>query len=171
MLKNIKLVPARLDDAESIMKLINLSYRGLDGWTKETQIISGDRISLEDTKVLIEKPGSQMFTVSFDSNMIACINIEAKNDKAYIGAFAVTPSYQKMGIGKQVLSLAEEYATKHLKAKELILVVISQRIELIAYYERRGYKRTGEISEYPVHLNVGIPNVDGLTIEYLSKPA
>jgi len=169
MLKNLKLVPASIEDAERIKDLINLCYRGMDGWTKETKIVSGDRISIDDTKTLIQKHNSKMFTVSIDETMIACIGIEQKENKAYISAFAVLPSYQNMGIGKQVLSQAEEYAANQFKAKELILVVVSQRQELIEYYERRGYKRTGQISKYPVHLNVGIPIIEGLTIEYLSK--
>jgi hypothetical protein len=49
------------------------------------------------------------------------------------------------------------------------MVVISQREELISFYERRGYRRTGEIAEYPLHLNVGVPRAEGLTIEYLEK--
>ena len=64
-----------------------------------------------------------------------------------------------------------KFAKNILKVTKFIMVVVSQREELIAFYERRGYKKTGEILEYPVHLNVGIPAVAGLTIEYLEKNA
>ncbi len=74
-----------------------------------------------------------------------------------------------MGIGKKILELAENYASKELGVTEFVMVVISQRKELIEFYERRGYKRTGEINEYPAHLNVGVPSVKGLTIEYIEK--
>jgi len=67
------------------------------------------------------------------------------------------------------LHQAESYASTKLNAKKYIMVVVSQRTELIAYYERRGYIRTGDIQKYPNHLNVGVPLVDGLTIEYLEK--
>lgn len=69
---------------------------------------------------------------------------------------------------KGTLEDAEEAINK-LSAKELLTVIISQRSELIHFYERRGYKRTWEIKSYPVHLNVGTPVLDGLTIEYLKK--
>ncbi len=49
------------------------------------------------------------------------------------------------------------------------MVVVSQRTELIAYYERRGYTRTGKTKEYPTHLNVGVPLKSDLTVEYLEK--
>lgn len=166
---SIKLEPASIDDAERIKDLINLSYRGKEGWTKETDIVSGERISIEDTKTLIQNKNSYLFTVLIDGAMIACICIEQKGEKAYIGSFAVAPSYQNLGIGKQVLSQAEEFASNQMKVKEIILVVVSQRQELIEYYERRGYKRAGDIEKYPVHLNVGTPIIEGLTIEYLRK--
>ena len=89
--------------------------------------------------------------------------------KAYIGTLAVTPTYQNKGIAKQVLSQAEDFALRQLQVKQLFMVVITQRQELIAYYERRGYRRTGQIEPYPLHLNVGIPVTEGLTIEYLCK--
>ena len=74
-----------------------------------------------------------------------------------------------MGVGKQILELAEKYASKKPDVTEFVMVVISQRKELIAFYERRGYKRTGEVDEYPVYLNIGVPSVKRLTIEYLTK--
>ena len=165
----IHLVPAIIDHAEAIMELMNLSYRGKEGWTKETDIVAGKRISLEDTKTLIQKDESRMLIASIEGSVVACICLERKGDKVYIGSFAVAPAYQNMGIGKQVLSQAEEIAVNQMGAKELVMVVISQRQELIEYYERRGYRRTGQTEKYPVYLNVGIPIVEGLTIEYLIK--
>ena len=101
--------------------------------------------------------------------MIACICIEEKEGKAYLGTFAVNPAHQNQGIGKQVLGMAEEYASNVLGLCQLSMLVISQREELISFYERRGYKRLGIIQAFPVHLNVGVPLQEGLTIEHLEK--
>ena len=118
---------------------------------------------------MIKNPDSHLFVVTSNGSIAACIYIEEKDNRAYIGTFAVNPALQNQGVGKRVLALAENYAVNELGSIKLIMVVISQREELISFYERRGYKRTGEISEYPVHLNVGIPIVENLTIEYLEK--
>ncbi len=161
--------PANLDDAESINMLINQAYRGEEGWTIETKIIAGERSSIDDVKKLIQNPETHLFVALINGLIAACISVEEKENQVYIGTFAVNPSLQNQGVGKQVLSFAEEYAANQLGAQKLIMVVISQREELISFYERRGYRRTDEISEYPVHLNVGIPTVEGLTVECLEK--
>ena len=160
---------ADIGDAESINALINQAYRGSEGWTRETEIVSGERSSVNDITKLIHCPDSHLLVATISGILTACICVENKNNKAYIGTFAVSPAFQNKGIGKHLLLLAEEYATNQLGSKKLIMAVISQREELISFYERRGYTRTGEISEYPIHLNVGIPKVENLTIEYLEK--
>ncbi|MET0088182.1 MAG: GNAT family N-acetyltransferase [Sedimenticola sp.] len=169
MQAELTLEPADIDDAESINALLNKAYRGKEGWTRETEIVSGERSSVEDVTKLIHNPDAHLLVATIDGNLAACICVEEKESKAYIGTYAVSPVFQNQGLGKAVLSLAEKYAINELGSKILVMVVISQRNELISFYERRGYRRTGEISEYPVHLNVGVPTVEGLTIECLEK--
>lgn len=169
MATEIILEPASIGDAESIKMLINQAYRGQEGWTKETEIVEGERSSLNDVKELIQNPEAHLLVAAINGTLAACVCVEEKENQAYIGTFAVNPALQNQGIGKLVLSLAEKYAANQLGSKKLVMVVISQRKELISFYERRGYRRTGKISEYPVHLNVGIPAVEGLTVEYLEK--
>lgn len=169
MSRKITLESASTDDVEKLNQLINEAYRGQMGWTRETEIVGGTRSSVEDVRNLILSPNAHLFTAKINGEIAACICVEEKEDKAYIGTFAVSPYYQNQGIGKQVLSLAENYAVNKLDSKKIMMAVISQREELISFYERRGYIRTGEITDYPVHLNVGVPAVEGLTIEYLEK--
>ncbi|MCK5830047.1 MAG: GNAT family N-acetyltransferase [Methylococcales bacterium] len=166
---DLSLKQANIDDAEEINSLINLAYRGNDGWTKETDIVEGERSNIEDVNYLIKNQNTYLLTAKTDGDLVACICIEEKENKAYIGSFAVSPDQQNIGVGKKILELAEKYASKKLGVTEFVMVVISQRKELIEFYERRGYKRTGKIDNYPVYLNVGVPSVKGLTIEYLAK--
>lgn len=169
MLPIINLELAGEDDVDGLYLLINEAYRGHSGWTRETEIVEGARSSTDDIRNLIINPNTHFFAAKINGSIAACICVEEKNGQAYIGTFAVSPVYQNQGIGKQVLSLAEHYTVNQLGYKKLVMVVISQREELISFYERRGYKRTGKISDYPVHLNVGVPKVEHLTIEYLEK--
>lgn len=160
---------ASIHDAERIKTLINQAYRGEQGWTKETDIVQGGRTSTDDVRALIQREDARLFVAKIHDVIAACICIEDKQEQAYIGTFAVNPAYQNQGLGQQMLDFAEQYVIEQLPANTLAMVVISQRTELIAYYQRRGYTRTGEQSDYPIHLNVGTPTVEGLTIECLKK--
>jgi hypothetical protein len=51
------------------------------------------------------------------------------------------------------------------------MTVISVRNDLIAWYERRGYRRTGRTSPFPYgDERFGIPLRDDLQFELLVKP-
>jgi hypothetical protein len=50
------------------------------------------------------------------------------------------------------------------------MTVIVQRTELIGYYERRGYRRTGELHPFPYgDERFGLPQRDDLAFELLVK--
>ena len=154
-----------------ICDLVNVAYRGDSGWTKETDLVSGDRSSVEDIHKYLLDPNAHLLVAIKGNEILSCVCIEKNGDHAYIGLFAVHPDLQGKGVGKEILYQAEKYASKILQARKYVMVVVSQRNELISYYERRGYARTGRIQDYPVHLNVGVPVKSGLTIEYLEKSA
>ena len=168
---SLKLVleDARKNHIEEICNLVNLAYRGEIGWTKETGLVSGNRTSAKEVQKYMEDPNAHFLVAIENGEVISCICIEKKENSAYIGMFAVHPRLQGKGIGKEILSQAEIYAYTKLEAKKFVMAVVSQRNELISFYERSGYIRTGNIQEYPAHLDVGVPLVGGLTIEYLEK--
>ncbi|MDX8382638.1 MAG: N-acetyltransferase [Ghiorsea sp.] len=134
-------------------------------------MVEGDRSTVAAVKKLITSENTHVLTATIRGAIAACICIEKDGKQAYIGTFAVDPSYQNQGIGKRVLTLAENYAANLLACEKFSMVVISQREELISFYERRGYQRTGKLSTYPDHLNIGTPVAIGLTIECLEKVA
>ena len=165
----VKLELANIRQLAEVLNLVNLAYRGEIGWTKETDIVQGNRATESEIERAILDPNSHFLVYVENNKLLACIRIEAKQEEAHIGLFAVDPQLQGKGIGKMVLAAAEKYAASNLYSKKFVMAVVSQRPELIAYYERRGYSRTGFIEEYPVHLNVGIPKTNELTVEYLAK--
>ena len=161
------------DHCHDICNLVNLTYRGETGWTRETHIIGGDRTNLSEISAALTKPDAQFFVVYLERLLAACIYLareqQVDQKHAYIGFFSVHPDFQNHGIGKHMLQQAETIAKQQLQVRRMVMFVVSQRHELIAFYQRRGYQRTNRIEEYPAHLGIGIPRVDGLTIEYLEK--
>lgn len=164
-----RLEKAKPEQSRKICGLINLTYRGEAGWTRETHIVRGSRTSHYEIEAAIANPNAHFFVVNQHRRLIACIYVEKQENSAYIGFFSVHPSLQGKGVGNYILKQAETFALTKLGAKKLVMYVVSQRPELIAFYERRGYVRTGKIEVYPLHLGMGVPKIDGLTIEYLEK--
>ena len=88
----------------------------------------------------------------------------------YFGMFAVDPDQQNGGLGKAVLAEAERIAREQWQCHAMRMTVIEQRAELIAWYERRGYRRTGECQPFPYgDERFGIPRRDDLRFEVLVK--
>ena len=167
----MKLDIANLNDAARVCELLNLAYRGAEGWTTESALVEGDRCNESDIISDIKSPNNYLLVYKTNDIIQACISVQKNDNRAYIGSFAVNPKLQDSGIGKAVLNLAEQYAIANFQPEQFIMVVLSSRTELIQYYERRGYRRNGNIKEYPMHLNVGVPLTPDLTIEELTKNA
>jgi len=164
-----RLEKAEQDQAQAIADLVNLTYRGEAGWTRETHIIQGDRTNWQEVEAAMIIPDARFFVINRPQSLASCIYIAKENDHAYLGFFAVHPSLQGKGLGNYMLEQAEIFALRTLDVHKLVMFVVAQRPELIAFYQRRGYLRTGRIETYPLHLGIGVPKVSGLTIEYLEK--
>ncbi len=118
----------------------------------------------------MEKPDARFYVVYLEHLLAACIYLAKEQYKTtYIGFFSVHPDFQGRGIGKYILQQAETIAKEQFSATKIRMYVVSQRPELIAFYERRGYQCTGLKNPYPLHLKIGVPKITGLTIEYLEK--
>ncbi|MEU3890347.1 GNAT family N-acetyltransferase [Streptomyces sp. NPDC029041] len=160
-------------DVDELVALIESAYRGDDsraGWTTEADILEGQRTDPEGVLAVIESPGSRLLTVEQDGRIVACCQVEHRGENAYFGMFAVSPLLQGAGLGKLIIAEAERLARETWDAKEMQMTVISVRDDLIAWYERRGYRRTGRMSPFPYgDERFGIPQRDDLQFELLVK--
>lgn len=166
-----RLERAQPSQSDAICDLVNLTYRGNAGWTRETHIVQGNRTNRNEIALAMTNPDAHFFVVNKNQQLASCIYVVKEENSAYIGFFSVHPGLQGKGIGKHVLQQAEAFAVTTMGVMKFVMFVVSQRPELIAFYERRGYVRTGRVETYPLHLGIGVPKVSGLTIEYLEKPA
>jgi len=147
---------ARTGDARALVALVNSAYRGDSsraGWTTEADLLGGQRT---DEDALIEFIGRgetmgdrAMLVHERDGHLIACVQLERRGQGAYLGMLTIMPTLQSGGLGKALLASAEEFVVDSWKASKIIMTVIEQRSELIAWYERRGYSRTGETAAFP----------------------
>lgn len=135
-------------DAAAITQLLNSAYRGessKQGWTTEAHLIEGNVRANENTvKEVMQQPGSMMLKHTNDGQQLTgCVNLQQHGHKIYLGMLSVLPYIQGAGIGKQLLQAAEEYAIQT-QCNAVYMTVISVRYELISWYQRHGYKDTGE---------------------------
>ena len=85
--------------------------------------------------------------------------------------FTIRPTQQGQGYGKQLLAAAEAWALREWHIERWEMCVITLRHELIAFYLRRGYRRTGLHQPFPLNPTLWTPKVDGLEFEVLEKTA
>lgn len=166
--------PATDADIDALVALIESAYRGdasRVGWTTEADILEGQRTDPEGVREVIKSPDSRLLTVEQDGRIVACCQLEHRGSHAYFGMFAVSPDLQGAGLGKIVIAEAERQARATWDATEMHMTVISVRDDLIAWYERRGYRRTGKMTPFPYgDERFGIPQRDDLQFELLVKP-
>ncbi|GKQ39334.1 GNAT family N-acetyltransferase [Streptomyces sp. A012304] len=161
-------------DVDTLVALVESAYRGdasRAGWTTEADILEGQRTDPQGVLEIIESPDSRLLTAARDGRIIACCQLEHRGDHAYFGMFAVSPTAQGGGLGRIVLAEAERQARATWGVAEMHMTVISVRDDLIAWYERRGYRRTGRMTPFPYgDERFGIPQRDDLQFELLVKP-
>ena len=148
-------------DIPELVALINSAYRGdasKKGWTTEANLLKGDlRTDISTLAGLIENPQSVILKYTTAENVIAgSVYLEIQEKGLYLGMLTVSPQLQAAGIGRQLLVAAEEYA-KEKECPCIFMSVISVRHELIAWYERHGYKNSGETKPFPDDDRFGIP--------------
>jgi len=140
-------------DAAAISALLNRSYRGASsrrGWTTEADLIGGEvRTDAAEVLDVLSRPSS-VFLVHRDAEGVpeACVNLQAKAGRAYLGMFAVEPSRQNGGLGRAMLAAAEGWARSR-GCRSVFMYVIGRRGELIEWYVRRGYADTGLRVPFP----------------------
>ncbi len=168
------------DDIAVLVDLVTSAYRGdasKQGWTTEADLLDGQRIDPDMLRADLVQPQSLILLAHDGDRLVACAHIAVEADEkcsdgkaAYFGMFSVSPDAQGGGIGKAVLTEAELTARDTLGCERMRMTVIDCREELIAYYVRRGYVRTGIKKPFPYgDPRYGLPKRDNLQFEILEK--
>ncbi|OHV08937.1 GNAT family N-acetyltransferase [Kushneria phosphatilytica] len=166
---------ATSEDIPALVELVTTAYRGeasRAGWTTEADLLDGTRIVPEVLADDLARPDSRVLIGEDRSSgeLVACAHLEAVEKAAYFGMFAVLPDCQGAGAGRALLAEAERVSRDELKRHRIRMTVIDVRHELIAWYERRGYRKTGESHPFPYgDTRFGTPKRDDLQFTVLEK--
>lgn len=165
---------ATLADVPVLVPLIESAYRGdssRTGWTTEADLLEGQRTDPDGVAEVITGPKSALLMAWRDDDLVACCHVAEEDGAGYFGMFAVVPGMQGGGIGRDTLAEAERFVRVEWGLGEMRMKVINAREDLIAWYVRRGYTRTGELTPFPYgDERFGVPLRDDLAFELLVKP-
>lgn len=149
-----------------VVALVEAAYRGPEAaasWTTEAHLLGGQRTDVAEVIGLMVSVRDVVLVAGDRRDPVACCTVGRHQGRVSFGMFAVRPSGQGGGTGRAVLAAAERYAVDRWNASAMHLSVIAQRDALIAWYERRGYERTGETTPFPYgDERFGLPKRDDL---------
>ena len=121
-------------DLNSILDLVNSAFQ-VERFFKNRERLDSEDLAhhfKDGTFLLAEEEG----------HLAGCIYVTRHGDRAYFGLLSVDPSHQKNGIGRRLISAAEEFA-RETGARFMDLKLIHLRTELPGIYEKLGYQISG----------------------------
>ena len=164
---------ATVDDVPAVVTLVTSSYRGeasRAGWTTEADLLDGERLDPQVLRADIERPDSKVLLAERSGELVACAHVAVEDGAGYFGMFAVRPDLQGAGLGKLVLGEAERVAREEWRLPAMRMTVLTARADLIAFYERRGFRRTGATKPFPYgDERFGRPRREDLEFAVLEK--
>lgn len=166
---------ATLDDALAIVALVHSAYRGeasRAGWTTEADLLDGQRTDLDEVRELIANTEASRILLGFQGEQLVCSAALTRKAEAsaYVGMVAVTPACQGAGVGAALLHELERVVLEEGLGTCLCMSVIAQRSELIAWYERRGFRTTDAREPFPYgNPRFGSPRRPDLYFRLLTK--
>lgn len=173
MTAELTLRHATVDDVARIVALVESAYRGdasRAGWTTEADLLDGQRTDAADVRSCIERARSVILVAEEGGALRASAHVADEDGAGYFGMFAVDVTVQGRGVGRLVLDAAEALVRDQWALPVMRMTVIDVRAELIAYYERRGYRRTGIKKPFPYgDPRFGLPKRADLQFEVLEK--
>ena len=160
------------NDVSQMAILVNSAYRGessRQGWTTEADFLDGRRTDAAEVQRLITAQDALLLVCLLGNEVVGSVLLEHAARGADLGMFAIRPNLQGRGIGSRLLEQAEQAVFDTWRLDRIMMRVLTLRHELIAFYERRGYIRTGHLQPFPVNTQLWTPKVAGLRMEWLEK--
>lgn len=141
-----RLREAQVQEASAIAALVNAANAndGGRGWTHESGLFEGQRTDTYEIRDLLSVPGATFLLATRDDAIVGCAYLKPTAGSAYFGMLSVRPDMQGLGIASTLMSECERRARDIWLLRTVrITVITTHRPELTAFYERRGYRRTG----------------------------
>jgi GNAT superfamily N-acetyltransferase len=121
-------------DIPALLALINHAYA-------VENFFDGTRTSEERLTADLQK-GEILVGEDAQGRILGCVYLEVRGERGYLGQFAVAPTCQRRGLGRWIVSVAEERLRSR-GCKGIDISVLNRRSELPPVYRTFGYVETG----------------------------
>jgi ribosomal protein S18 acetylase RimI-like enzyme len=135
VVEGVTLRRARSSDAVAIARVVNAAYR-----EAESFFVRGDRIELSEVRTLLERGG--FLLAERGGTLLGSVYVEDRGDHGYIGLLSVDPELQREGLGRTLMTAAEDTLARAGRQR-VELLVVNLRRELPAWYGKQGYREVG----------------------------
>ena len=139
---------ADASDTARLVELINAAYAIED-------FLEGTRINADALAAHLEK-GAILVAEERDGRLVACVYLEPRGERGYMGLLAVDPAQQRRGLAQQLAAAGEDWLIER-GCQMIEILVLSLRPELLTLYRRFGFAETGtEEFRYPRAFKPGV---------------
>jgi GNAT superfamily N-acetyltransferase len=136
-----------LREGDSIAELTDLLHRAYNSQMDPGLVFFAAHQSEDDTKERASE--GECFVGTLDGKLVATITLYhmkhlqcawyAQKGVWFFGQFAVDPTLRRSGLGSALIAMGEQYARER-GATEMSLDTAETATNLIAYYNKRGYR-------------------------------
>jgi ribosomal protein S18 acetylase RimI-like enzyme len=168
-----ELRPAREEEIDAIVDLVQAAYRGEGGWTTEAHLVDGHRTDAAEVRAMLADPAVTLLVAAQGERVLGCCYTRREpagpdgTVRAELGLFAVDPAAQGAGIGGRLLEAQAEFLAAD-GVHVLMIQVLQSRPELHRWYERHGFTRTGDA--VPFAGDAALLKVSGLGMDLMERP-
>jgi predicted N-acetyltransferase YhbS len=131
----LKIRRAVASDVEAIARVVNVAFR-----RAESFFVERDRIDVETLRRMMEN--GQFLLASDGGELLGCVYLELRGERAYFGLLAVDPARQQKGLGRRLIREVED-AARGAGCRIMDIQIVNLRKELPPFYRTLGYLETG----------------------------
>lgn len=126
-------------DVTALVSIIN------DAYSYQDSVKGRPRTDPEHLRARIEE--TDFYVLERNNEIVGGVYLEPRENSLHFGLLTLIPSLRKTGLGKIVMDAIEAYAANS-DYRSLELDYMSLAPWLKNYYERYGFKETGEVNEW-----------------------
>jgi len=138
---------AEAADAEGITRLINTAFE------VERFFLEADRLDIHEVRSRLAT--GKFILAEGDATLSGCVYVEPAGERAYLGLLSVDPTLQRSGVGKLLMTAAENHC-RAAGCHFMDLRIVNLRTELPGFYQKFGYVQTGT-APFPDHARPKFP--------------